>query len=234
MTSAIERTTDSGPASAAQDSEGKAAASLYLMAIHDLRQHVQALEFLAGTVRDADHVELRERLARMIGDTAASLRFMVEGIRLVAGIETGERSAKLEPLSGKEAVRGALDGLGARAGPVQVGTLRGEGWGDRALLGEVLKGGIGLALAYGSPGSVRVDTATKDGRLRITISFAGDLPEAGDAGPSFIDLAACSDQPAITLLAPAMARRLMVAMGGSLLLDTQTDDRVGIVLELPA
>lgn len=210
--------------------------SLWLAARHDFRQPVQAIELLAGSLREARSAVERQRIAFLMTEIAASLRDMVEGLTLVARLETGNATPVLSavPLAG--AVEQACDAIGPAAADVETAGVNGKALTDPAVLEAALRGAIVYALRQRAAGRVQVGSRARRGGIEIAVSFEGVHPSAAreDGAMAFVELPPHGPgATATTGLAPSLAARLLQAIGGRLVLEGPVAGEARVVLRLP-
>ncbi|MDX2155697.1 MAG: hypothetical protein SFW09_04220 [Hyphomicrobiaceae bacterium] len=114
--------------------------SVWLAALHDLRQPLQAAQLLADVVATTEDAAVRERSAGVLSDSLACLDEMLQSLARLTRLECGEMTPSLAPVD----LGAVLDEIAASAGlPIDVEARPATDlWvmADRAELMTILRG----------------------------------------------------------------------------------------------
>ena len=146
-------------------------------ASHDLRQPLQTLALLHGTlarmVTDARAAPVVAGEGRAIATMSELLETLLDIGRLDSGrTEADFAAVDLDEMFAR--MEGEFAGLAAAKGlRLEVARGGGTAWTDAVLLGQVLRNLLGNAVRYTRAGTVRLGWAREGGRLRIDVADSG-------------------------------------------------------------
>lgn len=106
---------------------------------------------------------------------------------------------------------------------------------DATVLAASVRGAMIYALKFAEGGEVHVAIRRDGALVMLEITFQGEHPPSVDDDMAFVELApATPGGRPIVSLAPALVRRVLERIGGSLDLGRAGEGRARVVLSLPA
>ena len=195
--------------------------SVWLSAMHDLRQPLQScLLLIAAGAEDSDS-QRRARTLRLAELCLRGLQTMLDELALASRLAAGDLTlvqgdCRLVDIAG--AVLADMEGqpglarLSLSTSPDARAAI------DDRFAGKLLLALVATALKGSASGPVRATVEATSGTLVMTAAHPLPAPAKGLLGASFVELPVSLESPPARLFAPglALASRMVAALGGDL------------------